>query len=144
MKQNIQDKLNEINEARQNYKALMQEHGAALVQEMANGIFNAFPCVRAVQWTQYTPYFNDGDLCYFSVNEALIALNEDFVESLQASEKQCLYDHHDDFVSFSYRLDDHPNTSAVQVLKKIKEALEEFQGVLNNLSEAMEETFGDH
>jgi len=144
MKQSIQDKLNEINEARQNYKALMQKHGAALVQEMANDIFDAFPVVRAIQWTQYTPYFNDGDPCYFSVNEARIALNEDFMESLQASEKQCLYECRDDFMEFSYRLDDHPDSPTAKVLKKIKKALGEFQGVLNDLSEAMEEAFGDH
>lgn len=144
MKQSIQNKLNEINEARQNYQALMRQHGAALVEEMAKDIFDAFPCVRAIQWTQYTPYFNDGEPCYFSVNEARLALNEDFMESLQASEKQCLYECHDDFTEFSYRLTDHPNTPTAQVLRKIKEALEEFQGVLNNLSEAMEEAFGDH
>lgn len=144
MKQSIQDKLNEINQARQNYQALMQQHGAALVEEMAKGIFDTFPCVRAIRWTQYTPYFNDGDPCYFKLHEARIALNEDFMKSLQASEKQCLYECHDDFMEFSYRLAEHPNTPAAQVLKKIEEALGEFQGVLNDLSEAMEEVFGDH
>lgn len=144
MKQSIQNKLIEINEARQNYQALMKQHGVALVQEMAKDIFDAFPCVRAIQWTQYTPYFNDGDPCYFSVNEARIALNKDFMESLQASEKQCLYEYHDDFMEFSCRLTDHQNTPTAQVLKKINEALGDFQGVLNDLSEAMQETFGDH
>ncbi|MEU7863453.1 hypothetical protein [Nonomuraea sp. NPDC049141] len=32
--------------------------------------------VEAVQWTQYTPYFNDGDVCEFSVGEAEIKVND--------------------------------------------------------------------
>lgn len=144
MKRNVKAKLNKINKARQNYQSLMQEHGAALVEEMAKDIFDTFPCVRAIRWAQYTPYFNDGDPCYFRVREARIALNEDFMENLQASERQCLYEDQDSFLGFSYRLDDHPDTSGTRMLKKIGNALEEFQGVLNNLSETMEETFGDH
>lgn len=30
----------------------------------------ALPNVKAMRWEQYTPYFNDGDACEFSVNEA--------------------------------------------------------------------------
>lgn len=28
-----------------------------------------YPFIEAVKWSQYTPYFNDGDVCTFSVNE---------------------------------------------------------------------------
>ena len=28
-----------------------------------------FPEVEAVRWTQYSPYFNDGDVCEFGVND---------------------------------------------------------------------------
>jgi hypothetical protein len=30
------------------------------------------PGVKAVRWRQYTPYFNDGDACVFSINEAYV------------------------------------------------------------------------
>ena len=30
--------------------------------------FKTYPEVAAVRWTQYTPYFNDGDTCEFGVN----------------------------------------------------------------------------
>lgn len=29
----------------------------------------AFPEVQAIRWTQYTPYFNDGDACEFSAHQ---------------------------------------------------------------------------
>lgn len=33
-----------------------------------SGIFDQLPDLRAVSWLQYTPYFNDGDECVFSVH----------------------------------------------------------------------------
>ena len=33
-------------------------------------IFEKYPNLEAFQWTQYTPYFNDGDECTFGVNDA--------------------------------------------------------------------------
>lgn len=32
----------------------------------------AFPEVEAVRWEQYTPYFNDGDVCVFNIHDAYI------------------------------------------------------------------------
>lgn len=34
-----------------------------------SNFFNNYPEVSAVIWQQYTPYFNDGDTCEFSVHE---------------------------------------------------------------------------
>lgn len=41
------------------------------------------PEVKGVSWTQYTPYFNDGDACIFDVNEFsfyLISDESDFFD----------------------------------------------------------------
>jgi hypothetical protein len=43
-----------------------QESGQKLFNETATKLFEAFPFVAQVQWTQFTPYFNDGDECTFS------------------------------------------------------------------------------
>ena len=37
--------------------------------EIIKLFFEECPKVQAVVWSQYTPYFNDGDECVFSVNE---------------------------------------------------------------------------
>lgn len=34
----------------------------------------AFPEVEAIRWDQYTPYFNDGDPCEFSIYEVRVKL----------------------------------------------------------------------
>lgn len=45
----------------------------AKAQEKIKEIFTAFweknPAIKAVIWTQYAPYFNDGDPCVFSVHD---------------------------------------------------------------------------
>ena len=43
-------------------------------------VFDKHPDVKSIKWKQYTPYFNDGDACTFSVHEAYVftgANNED-------------------------------------------------------------------
>lgn len=40
--------------------------------------FRKVPEVAAVVWKQYTPYFNDGDACEFSVHPACFLSKEDF------------------------------------------------------------------
>lgn len=34
-----------------------------------NSVFEKYPELQAFKWTQYTPFFMDGDTCEFSVNE---------------------------------------------------------------------------
>jgi len=44
--------------------------------------FKAFPEVAAIRWRQYTPYFNDGDVCEFSVHEPAVFSKKDFEEGV--------------------------------------------------------------
>lgn len=38
------------------------------LKEYANDIFKKFPFIKGFSWTQYTPYFNDGEPCEFGIN----------------------------------------------------------------------------
>jgi hypothetical protein len=40
----------------------------SMFTETAKKIFEEFPTLLYFGWTQYTPYFNDGDPCEFGVN----------------------------------------------------------------------------
>lgn len=62
---NIEDIVNQLNEA----KRAMQEHGEAALKTAFKEFFDACPAVKEVAWTQYAPYFNDGDACEFTVHE---------------------------------------------------------------------------
>lgn len=42
--------------------------GEKLFKEGSQELFDLFPQLEAFSWTQYTPYFMDGDPCEFSAN----------------------------------------------------------------------------
>jgi hypothetical protein len=48
-------------------KQMLQQAGDAF-KEFASDLFSDFPKLKSFGWTQYSPYFNDGDECVFSVN----------------------------------------------------------------------------
>ena len=57
---------------------------AALKAELSAGFQQALqemlkehPTVKGVMWAQYTPYFNDGEPCTFSVNEPAVEFTTD-------------------------------------------------------------------
>jgi hypothetical protein len=51
-------------------------------------VFDKYSTVESVGWPQYTPYFNDGDPCHFSVHsdEDRIRVNEMALEDMDADE----------------------------------------------------------
>lgn len=59
----------EMNEAietlREEYQAKIQ----ASFHEATKAFFEATPDVQALEWTQYTPYWNDGEECEFGVGD---------------------------------------------------------------------------
>ena len=46
----------------------LKEAGTGVLKDLLAPLFEKFPEVAAVSWTQYTPYFNDGDPCTFRSN----------------------------------------------------------------------------
>jgi hypothetical protein len=47
----------------------LQKEGQDAFKAGLKEFFDEFPEVTAIQWYQYTPYFNDGDECVFRVGE---------------------------------------------------------------------------
>jgi hypothetical protein len=68
-----------MSENRTNFKALEAEfnklhaqfkaEAESILKETFKYVFDKNPNVTAIVWSQYTPYFNDGDSCLFSVND---------------------------------------------------------------------------
>lgn len=59
----------------------MQDEGKEALQEALQDVFKQHPGLFAVRWTQYTPYFNDGDPCNFTVNSPCIRFGDAPVDS---------------------------------------------------------------
>jgi len=49
-------------------RKIMEETAKGLFNEMADGLFKENSALQSFSWTQYTPYFNDGDECVFRSN----------------------------------------------------------------------------
>jgi len=58
-------------------EAAVTQKSAAEFLELVDALL-AVDGVEAIRWYQYTPYFNDGEACEFSVNEATVKLSEKF------------------------------------------------------------------
>jgi len=65
----LQTKFDELLEKQRALKAEFQQTAQQLFKETTKVFFTENPGVKAIVWNQYTPYFNDGDTCEFSVNE---------------------------------------------------------------------------
>lgn len=50
------------------YKKNMKDFGKDLFSQTAKNVFEKNPNLKSFGWTQYTPYFNDGDVCEFNVH----------------------------------------------------------------------------
>jgi len=59
----------ELEEVRKEHMRKLQE----AFREVTKEFFNETP-VQAVIWTQYTPYFNDGEECVFGVNDPIFVI----------------------------------------------------------------------
>lgn len=46
------------------------------LDEVLKLFFDANPHVASISWRQYTPYFNDGDACEFSVGDPVLTLRD--------------------------------------------------------------------
>lgn len=68
--------LEALNETINNLQALkktLQAQAQEGIKDAFKQFFIAFPQVKTIVWSQYTPYFNDGDECVFSVGEQIFS-----------------------------------------------------------------------
>jgi hypothetical protein len=64
--------MNELYDIIKDYKEACErfnEKAQAIVGERIVKFLTDFPEVKSVKWTQYTPYFNDGDTCVFGIGD---------------------------------------------------------------------------
>ena len=77
------DKFAVLREKQEEIKKLkkeMLEASNKIFTDLTKTIFEEHPKVKSFGWNQFTPYFNDGDTCYFSVNNDYISINGESVD----------------------------------------------------------------
>lgn len=59
--------MSDFKKMRDDLNARIKQDGMSSLKLAFTEFFNQHPEVHALKWHQYTPYFNDGDTCEFSV-----------------------------------------------------------------------------
>jgi len=65
----------------------MQEESNKIFGELTKEFFDENPKLESFAWTQYTPYFNDGDTCEFQANTDYIYVNGEYIEDCEWYDK---------------------------------------------------------
>lgn len=83
------EEIKKINDEKESFDERVRKMNEELVERMKNILtpvfkefFELYPFVKGVAWTQYTPYFNDGEPCEFGVHEFYYTLNDEDVDSM--------------------------------------------------------------
>lgn len=66
----LQSAFDKLLDEQRELQKKFQTTAQALFKETTKEFFDKNPNVTAIVWTQYTPYFNDGDTCEFGVRDA--------------------------------------------------------------------------
>lgn len=62
--------LGELFERKRSLEEEIQSKGQEIFKQYTKELFEKIPQLKGIKWTQYTPYFNDGEECFFNVNDA--------------------------------------------------------------------------
>lgn len=65
----IEEFATTLNDLLVEFKTKIRAEGEDIVKNAFSTLFDKYPTLEAIRWEQYTPYFNDGDPCEFSVGE---------------------------------------------------------------------------
>jgi hypothetical protein len=119
-------KLAELKEKKESLLAEIQKEAQSFFNQEIKPLFAAHPALESFRWTQYTPYFNDGDECTFSAHTDDLTFNFDGKE----------YDYVSTY-SLSNRSEKFPKefTAAAKAVFKFMENFD---------SDDFEQMFGDH
>lgn len=72
----------------QDFQNSFRQKAKVKLKEVFNQFWEENPDIKVVVWTQYAPYFNDGDACIFRINDPTFsnATDEDDINDLHYGE----------------------------------------------------------
>ena len=78
--------MSRIEEIQEQMAALQEELKKETLQLLQEGfaeIFQSQPDLDSIAWYQYTPYWNNGDHCRFSLHTDCLFLNDEYAEDME-------------------------------------------------------------
>lgn len=140
MKEKIETVLKEV----QNLKVEMQNKLRRSMKELFSEFWLNNEDVTSVLWTQYAPYFNDGDPCIFSVNDPVftnVDLKKNDPRNLIWGEDSDEDEDPNAFVFSSWRSDMEIKKRKLNISSDDIKSLSTFL-CSNLMTDLMEDTFG--
>ena len=119
------------------FKKQFQAQAQTALKQSFSDFFSANPTITSINWTQYTPYFNDGEECYFTVYDMYFN-----VKNLDAPEDQEASGDEDEGYS-TYFWDN--NGKNVDPVPDERKAFKKFSELVRTLpDEIFLDAFGNH
>jgi hypothetical protein len=129
---------------RSQVKALAQSSVKPALKEAFADLQKIIPSLTGVQWEQFTPHFNDGDTCEFSVYEAKFQFN-DGKDPVTGEEVAADYDNgYNDVGDYPSAYDKVTGLTPEGLSKTQCLALEGFNKNLTALEDLLKAAFDDH
>lgn len=73
---NLNEQLIALRAERDTLTARIKDAATSLFTDASKDLFEKHPKLNSFSWTQYTPYFNDGEPCEFSVYKDYITVTD--------------------------------------------------------------------
>lgn len=119
--------LGELSTKREQIEAAAREQAKAILAPGLKEFMEAHPDIKAIGWTQYTPYFNDGEECIFGVHGLHASAKDERDDSLYGDGWEEIYSKvADGFSPESWK------------------ALQELEAALSGGEPELKAAFGDH
>ena len=138
-------RLEELSERMTKIKEEAKVEMTSIFKEETDILFEKYDWLEEISWTQYTPYFNDGDSCEFSVNSD-VSING--TEGYLDGRKFKIYDNtyssiiSDDTDEFIDTIRDNKQMQDEYI--KVQDTMEYIVGFLANNEDIALDMFGDH
>ena len=123
-----------------------QTEAQAQLKEIVQLIFEASPDLGAIIWTQYSPFFNDGDECIFSVHEVTITNATDEEDLGEVRWGEYGGDNKDIWAAEMYYSVGKWTMEQKAERRVALDLIDFFDGFIQNsdMSDVMEDMFGNH
>lgn len=132
------EQLKTMNAELEELKKAHLEKSKAMFTEVSKLVFEKHPVLESFTWHQYTPYFNDGEECVFSVNKDYFKIND--FDAEENFEDEIVTDYSAKDSSGNY-----PQIKNANYNPAIAAAKADVQEFLSNIDDAVfRDMFGDH
>lgn len=147
----MQNSLKGLIEVQSKLRKEFQEQAQTSFKEVVKELFEKNTGLGLVTWTQYTPYFNDGEACTFSINEAYFSNatdSDDIMYGDYQGEDETIWTSHNPVRHMKGDIDWDKETSVkIQATEGLNAtSIQEFMDILNSseMEDIFEAMFDDH